>query len=732
MARSAGQAVRIEDRSGFIPVKPTALGAMALVTERGPIGEARRVENWPEFQRLYGDHVTGYIGTYAAKRALEGGCALFISRVVHYTDITDGSTKQSAAAAVTVADRSTTLGSGRSTGTGAFPYRLANGDTLVVSIDGGGDLTATFAGFARRLTGSGGTHSAVTAGVALVLTVNGINRTVAFAGTENSATLFALAINAGIPGVYADVSSGNVRITTDKQGTGAALVVHASSDAAVLTSLGFTSGQVAGSLGSSNVADIEAVTASEFSSVVETAVTGSTAGADSSGRPFIQSDATGPSSTVIVRAGSTADDEFGFDNVSHAGSAGSAVNTLTFTAASDGTWAHAYRIVVDAPSGDTATRFRIRVTLAATGETIETHDNLSMTSTDPRYVVNVLRDESLYFRATDLASVTAAPANRPAAATYTPASGANGLGSLAYADYLGATETATGFYAFRNLADFRLVSAPGITDHDFHVAATAWAAALTECRYIGTIPYAITTVANAKAFRRRESPYATGTAIDSSYGVLYAGWHKVRDPRTRMELWLPAEGEVYAALGAATKDGGVWLAPAGEAHGKLSSEVLELRVKPGIDDLEGMRGAGVNPFYLDPTYGHMIEGQTTLQRSASSLDRLNVCLLIDYVSEQVRVGNQPQRWEPNDDVLWRKMRGKTEKFVNALANKRGTFERDAQGQPRVRVVCDVSNNPPSEVAARNTHIDVYMVPQLTSEEQKIGIVVLSPGTPLAA
>lgn len=732
MARSAGQRVVIDDRSGFIDATPTALGAMALVTERGPIGEARRVENWPEFLRTYGDHVDGYVGTHCAKRALEKGCALYVSRVVHYTDLSDGTTKTSAAAAVNVPDRSSTLGSGRATGTGTFPYRLANGDTLVVAIDGDADATATFAGFARRLTGSTGTHTAVTTGLALVLTVNGVNRSVAFAGTENTALLFAAAINVGIPGVYADVDSGNVRITTDKKGTGAALVVHASSAADVLTSLGLTSGQVGASLGSSNVADIEAVTAAEFESIVEGAVTGCSAGADADGHPYIQSNDTGVGSTVQVQSGSTADDEFGFDNTSHAGSATSAVNTLTFTAESDGTWAHALRLVVDEASGDAATRFRLRVTRASTGETLETFDNLSMTTTDSRYVVSVLRDESLYFRATDLSSVTAAPANRPAAATYTPAGGANGLGSLAYADYLGASATSTGFYAFSNLAEFRLVSAPGVTDHDFHVAGAAWAAALTEVRYVGTIPYAITTVANAKAFRKRVSPYASGTAIDTSYGAMYAGWHRVRHPRTGADLWLPAEGEVYAALGTATKAGGVWLALAGANYAKLSTEVLELRVKPGIDDLEGMRNAGVNPFYRDPDEGHIIEGHTTLQRSASSLDRLNVCLFTDFVSERVRVGNQRQRWEPNDESTWRSMRTRTEKFMRELGAKRGTMERDERGRPRFRVVCDVSNNPPTEISAHRTHIDVFYVPQLTSEEQVIGLVVLPPGTALAA
>lgn len=211
--------------------------------------------------------------------------------------------------------------SGRSTASGTFPVRLVNGDTIVVSIDAGSNETATFSGFARRLTGAAGTLAAVTASNELVLAVNGVTRTVAFAGTENTDALFAAAINA-IPGVFADVTGGQVRITTDRQGTGASLVVDATTDADVLASLGLSSGQVGASLGSSNVADIEAVTAAEFTSLVEAAAAGCTAGADADGHPYIASDATGTGASVQVQASSTADDEFGFDNAAHPGAAG--------------------------------------------------------------------------------------------------------------------------------------------------------------------------------------------------------------------------------------------------------------------------------------------------------------------------------------------------------------------------------------------------------------------------
>lgn len=725
--RSAGQKVSILDRSGYIPTVVAALGAMALVCERGPIGEARRVDSWPEYQRLYGDHVAGYIGTHEVKRALEGGCGVLVSRVVHYDDLEDAASKASASAEVTVPDRTTTPGHARVTGSATFPVRLAHGQTVIVDIDGSGDATATFNGFARRLTGSSGTHAAVTASNELVLTVGGINRTVAFAGTENTAALFAAKIAADIPGVQVDVSGGNVRVTTDKKGSGASLVVHASSDSDVLASLGFTSGQVAGSLGSSNVADIEAVTAAEFKTIVELAVADCTADADADGHPYIESSATGSGSTVAVNASSTATG-FGLDNTTHTGVATSTVDALTFVASSDGAWAHGIRVVIDDATGDQATRFRVRVTNAA-GVLLEpAFDNLSMLSTDDRYVVNVLAAESLYVTAVDAESPTSAPNNRPLAGTYTPAGGDDGLTGLTYDDYVGNAATNTGLHAFDNEASFRLVAMAGQTDHAAHVAGTAYAANLTECRYVGAIPYAITTKTNALAFRRRTAPYATGSAIDSPYGALYASWHKVRDARTRETRWLSGIGEVFAALGQCVKAGGVWWAMSGQKRALASTEALEVRVTLGPDEVIDCRKGGVNALYQEPGGPIYLEGQTTLQRLPSTTDRLNVCMLTDFISEQARIHNRVDRDDPNDEELWRSIRNRTNTFLESLASKRGTFEKDDRGAPRYRVICDGTTNTDEVRAAKQTALFIGYVAQGTSEEQEITLALYAPGT----
>lgn len=717
---SYGQQLEVEDASAYIPTDPKARAAMVLVTERGPL-EARRISSVPEFRRVYGNHVAGFVGTWCALRALEAGCILDVARVVHLTDPEDLASRTSVAAEVTAPDRAPTAGPGTAVGSGVFPIALSPGQTLVVSVSGGGDLMATFNAGARRLTGALGTLAAVTAGHRLVLNVGGVQRSVAFAGTENTDALYAAAINA-IPGVFVDTTGGQVQITTDRKGNSASLSVDATTDADVLAALGLTSGQVGVTTGASNVADIDAVTAAEFEAVVEAAVAGVSADADAGGHPRIRTVATGGGVSVQVKVASTALG-FGFDNAVHAGAATVAVDTVRFYASSDGTWAHGARLVVDDDPREPATRFRLRVLNVAGQELQPEFTGLSMDPEDPSYLVTALSEGESLFLAEDLLSAAAPPDNRPLAGTYTPAGGNDGLAGLTASDWLGTAAARNGVHALDVVTGFRLVTTPGMTDHTTQQAIGAWAAARLDCRYAGSVPLTVTTPAGAIAYRRRSAPFASGTATDSPHTALYAGWHEITNPATRAPLWVPIDGELLAALARGAAGDGVWSAPAGANRAKLDRAVRRARIALSDTDMRALADAGVNAVFRDPQAGLVIEGQKTLQVTASALDRLNVGILTDFIGESLLAANRVDRYEPNDPDLWRTLRNRADRFMEALGAKRGTVS-------SYRIVCDASINTAGEIAAKRTLQDVFFVPVETSEEQKLRLVVSPQGTKL--
>jgi hypothetical protein len=709
-----GQTVTETDKSVFISTQKQALCGMAMVCERGPIGEGREVVDWADFQRVYGGYVAGQVGQHCAKVALDNGCHLLVSRVVHLTDPADLSTRTSAPATVTAPDRSSAPTHGRSTGSGVFPARITAGGTLVFSINGAGDVTVTFRATRATKTGAAATYDAVTAGHKLVLVVNGVTREADFAGTEATQAAFLDAINAGVPGVAAFDSSGEVRLATDRYGSSASISVDASSSADVLTSLGLTA-SAGSNAGPNDVADTEAVTASEFTALVQ--ATGRTAGADDDGHPYIQSSTTGTGSTVQVKGSSTLATAFGFDTTAHAGTGTVGVDTVTFDATSDGTWAHALRVVVDDDPGEPAARFRVRITVAATGAVLETWPGLSMDSTDPKYVVNVLRENSLYFTATNEDSATVAPDNRPAAGTYTPASGADGTSGIVQADYIGDATGHTGLHALDGMRGMRLVALPGVTDPDIQIAADAYCVARKDVAFIGSTPLA-SDPSDAVKFRRGTTPY-THTAVDSNRSNLYFGWHEILHPVTKQPLWIPVDGEVFAAFARSNKALGPWLPAAGSKRGKLQTGVRRMKYDPSPEQQNQLYDAGINYAYKDADFGYVLWGQKNLQKADSALQRLNVRLLIDFIGEQVGTAERGELFELNDSDLWRTLAHGADNFVERIQVQRGVVS--------YRVISDASNNTPSEVSARRTHVDVYVIPTEASEEQHIGITVLPQG-----
>jgi hypothetical protein len=718
-----GQTVTQTDKSTFIPTQKQIVCAMALVCERGPVAEPRTVVDWPDFLRTYGGYVDGQVGQHSAKRALDAGCWLTCTRIVHYADPTDASTKTSTPASVTVPDRSSTATHGQATGSGAFPARITPGGTLVVAIDGGGDLTATFHATRASKTGAGATYAAVTAGHKLVLLVNGVSRSVAFGGTENSQALFLDAINAAIPGISAVNAGGQVELQTDRFGSSAAITVDASSDADVLTSLGLTAG-AGTNAGPNDVADTEAVSAAEFTSVVQGAITGSTAGATGGGAPFIRSNTTGDASSVKVQGSSTLASAFGFDTSLHSGAGTGGVNTVALAASSDGAWGDDLDAVVDDDPGDPATRFRVRLVVRATGEVVETWPALSMAASDARYVVNVLREQSDDLRATDLASPTAAPGNRPANGTYPLAGGNDGLSGLVAGDWLGDANAHTGLHALDTERGMRLLSLPGVTDAEIQADAVAYCAGRGDLVPIFSAPLT-SNPTDAIAFRRGTSPYAF-TAIDTFRGAMYFGWHEILHPVTRAPLWIPIDGEVLKALALSNQRGGVWYAPAGPQRGVLDASVRRLKYNPSPAEMDRLYDAGLNVVYKDDDFGFVINGQKTLQKADSAKQRLNVVLLCDFIGEQLRTNTKSGLFEPNDPILWADLRERCKTFLDVIGPQRALNTTDGPGY---RLDIGATN---TEVQNRQTHLNAYVIPQETSEEQAINLIVMPAGTVFAS
>jgi hypothetical protein len=391
-----------EPRIAALPVVQTAvLGAIGKAV-RGPLNLPSLINSFEEYTRLFGEYSVGFELPLAIRAFfLQGGRTAYAVRA---------GTGGTAALFQFV---SGTPASGTILSSIAGPYDLEPGDTLDVQIDGGGTQTATFLATAGATESGNAQPFALANGDTLTVKIDGgSTQTITFLTGSfvsiGAATALEVAavINAGIVGAKATVTSGGtkVTITSDKRGTASSVEVTGGTANAV----GKLNFPTSVNSGTGNVANIDSVTAAE----VAARLTASVAGASSvveAGKVRITSSTTGVTSTVQVMASSTADDEIGFDNAIHVGSAGGVVNSFLATATSVGTWGNGIKVRIKDSSSGVASEFNLEIEVD--GFLRETFANLT-NSVDPaanfiETVINNPTTGSLYI------TVTSSALNRP-------------------------------------------------------------------------------------------------------------------------------------------------------------------------------------------------------------------------------------------------------------------------------------------------------------------------------
>ena len=102
MSGLAKSTINITDSSKVANNGKKGIACFLGVTERGPVGTPTLVGSWLEYQRTFGGLVSGNDFPLYCKRALDSGSTLYISRVAHYTTISDSSTLTGTKAVATV------------------------------------------------------------------------------------------------------------------------------------------------------------------------------------------------------------------------------------------------------------------------------------------------------------------------------------------------------------------------------------------------------------------------------------------------------------------------------------------------------------------------------------------------------------------------------------------------------------------------------------------------------
>lgn len=557
-----------------IAALPSAVLLVEGVTERGPINDPQLLTSFGDFKNLFGGFFTnGHVPLAIHGFFYQGGQFAWVNRVVHYTDLTDRTGGHGAVKGSVTLQNAGNVASAASVGPGSDTAPFALDPAQHIDIDiGAGPVVCTFDAAAADITDTA-TYpvSALSGGETLGITIAGANggaeQTVTAAGGETTAVEMAALFNEQITGLQAEVSGGQVKLTTDRKGTGASIQI--TTGGTLNAVLGFSTSAVAGT---GDVADIDAVTAAEAEAVIEADLAAAvTVTADGNGKLTIATVATGASAEIQVEATSTV--TFGLDTDAHTGSDATPANTLTVEGKTEGAYAADITINVSAAPSLKAAEFTLKVLV--NGVVTETFPNVTMDDDATNYVETVINDVNLgsnLIAVTDLDATGTVLQQRPANGTSSAMTGGDdGLTGLADADYIGNETGQTGLRAFDRVNTGRILTIPGVTSANVHLAMLEYAG----------------DTRNGSMFCVIDCPsgYTAAQVVDfvdtngllehtyGEFGAIYWPWIKVSNPQPSVfgtDDFITVAPSGWVAGKYASNDqkiGGIYESPAGTGEG---------------------------------------------------------------------------------------------------------------------------------------------------------------------
>ncbi len=695
---------------------PTAVAGVVGVTERGPIGVPTLCNSWDDYERHFGGLLAApHYLPLAIKTFFEnGGTALYVVRTVHYVDVSDPAT-------ATAVRNSGTLNAGAGAAAavqvgGAGPFNLADGDQLVLAVDGGGDNFVTFNGSAASLRTALMGPFDLEDGWTLLFTVDGgEQQTVTFdaldVGNIDAVTGAEVVeqINKQATGcrAFLDFTS-EVVIESDTKGTASSVVIDGGTAAATLN---FAAHLVAGG----NVADIDAVTADEVKAAIDLLALGSITVTTPGAGVTLTTVPTGLASSIEIRLGTAA--ALGFTEGVETGSDDAAAPALVVDDLYPGAPTGLTAQVAAATNGE-AGEFDLLV--LREGAVVESFANVSMTPAHDRYVETVVAGASRFIRATDQ-GLLGNP--RPTDGTAALVGGDDGLTDLADVDFIGASADAgrTGLRALDTVLDLSLLLCAGRATAGYAAALNAYAETTRNGRVfvVHDTPGGLT-VEGARTYVKTTASLKGS----SEYGGVWWPWVTIPNPSRTIfgsaaSIAVPNSGAIAGMMSRNDgAPGGVYRSPAGTSRGRLllvvGVENEDANLKPKRDLLYPDRINVIHTAEGSP----MSDGGRTLLASGS-FPNVSERRGVIFIKGSIDAGLTFVKHENHDASLRARVTRTVRAFLLGEMG-RGAF-RSRKAAEAFFVTCDTSNNPPTEVAAGRLNVKIGLATQKPAEFVSITI-----------
>jgi uncharacterized protein len=195
---------------------------------------------------------------------------------------------------------------------------------------------------------------------------------------------------------------------------------------------------------------------------------------------------------------------------------------------------------------------------------------------------------------------------------------------------------------------------------------------------------------------------------DSKMAALYGPWLEVMNPITRQPMMVPPSGHVAGVWCRVDATRGVHKAPANEVV--MGANGLGFQVTAA--EQGSLNKVGINLIRAFPGRGIRIWGARTLS-SDPEWRYINVRRIFNYVSESIMEGTQWSVFEPNDVMLWMRIRASVTSFLQRTWRSGALF--GATEAEAFYVKCDAETNPPEVVEAGQVVCEIGIAPVKPAE-----------------
>lgn len=234
--------------------------------------------------------------------------------------------------------------------------------------------------------------------------------------------------------------------------------------------------------------------------------------------------------------------------------------------------------------------------------------------------------------------------------------GSNGdLSKVNAGDFIGkdlGPSKRTGLQAFIDVDEVSIMAIPGITDPNVQLSLVA------HCENLGS-RFAILDI--PRASKKIPDVLAHRDMFDTQYAAMYHPWLEVFDAMDKRNICIPPSGSMAGIFSRTDLSRGVHKAPANEVVRACVG--LDCQYNTGEQDILNPRG--VNLIRAFTGRGIRVWGARTCS-SNGQWKYINVRRLFIFLEESVKANTNWVVFEPNEEVLWARVRRSLEMFLASV------------------------------------------------------------------